>query len=125
MEALREAFGRCLKVLAITIMICALCGSLYYGRPNLFGYRVFFTLSSSMEPAIGAYRFVIGRVADLDDIGEGDIAVYVKGEGLYKRLIIHRVIKTDGETVVLKGDNNKESDPPESADRIRYKIIRD
>ena len=123
MDALKGAFRRGLKALTITIMSCALCGSLYYGRPNLFGYRVFYTLSGSMEPAIEPYQFVIGRVADPDDIREGDIAVYVKGEGLYRRLIIHRIIKKDGDTVVLKGDNNKESDPPESADRIRYKIV--
>ena len=57
------------------------------------------------------------------DIEIGDIVAYEKGEGMIKRIIIHRVIdRTEEGLYLLKGDNNSRPDDPVQRYRIKYRI---
>lgn len=75
---------------------------------------------TSMEPTLqsGDLVIVIKRVS-LRDIEVGDIVVYRRGG----TLIIHRVIRIEGDTLITKGDNNWLPDPPVKFQSVIGKVL--
>ena len=112
------------KIILVGILLCYIFSGLIYGKPSFFGYRVFFIMSESMEPTIQTHQIVLAEVMDGEDAKVGDVVAYSRGDGIFKRTVIHRIveIRDDGD-VILKGDNNKEPDPPVKADRVEYGIV--
>ena len=74
--------------------------------PMPFGYGVSVVLSGSMEDELSVNDLVLIR--ETQDVEVGDVVVYQDG----RDLIIHRIIKMDGETVITQGDANNVADAP-------------
>lgn len=80
-------------------------------RMNIFGYRLSFVLSRSMEPAIRTHALCLTDMIHREP-SVGDIVVcrhqYEDGPAI---LIVHRVtaVQKDG-SILTKGDNNPEPD---------------
>jgi signal peptidase len=94
-------------------------------KPSVFGYRVLYVVSGSMEPTIKTNQFVLAHTIDAKDVEVGDIVAYNR-DGRY---IVHRIIdeEDDEDGTVLfqfQGDNN--NIPDESwvtESQITYEII--
>lgn len=124
---LDKIFKRIIDVLLI-IIIAITC--VYFGsgiinkdmtKASVFGYKLIYVASGSMEPTIMTGEIIICRIIDADDVEIGDICTYV----LNGKTIVHRVvdITTEG-NFIFKGDNNREPDIyPVKAKQIRAKVI--
>ena len=69
-------------------------------------YDLYIVRSGSMEPAINVGDMVFAGPVGTGDIKPGVIISYEAG----KNLITHRVLSIDGNTLITKGDANKEPD---------------
>jgi signal peptidase len=69
-------------------------------------YDLYIVRSGSMEPAINVGDMVLAGPVGIDGIKPGVIISYELG----KNLITHRVLSIDGNTLITKGDANKEPD---------------
>lgn len=85
--------------------------------PMPFGYGAAVVLSGSMEPMLSVDDLIIIKKVDRPAIN--DIVVF-QDENI---LVVHRVIETDGETVITKGDANNIADEPISISDIKGKVI--
>ena len=56
-----------------------------------------------------------------DDLRVGDIVIYQRDSSGYT--IVHRVIETDGNKVVTKGDNNPAADQPITKENLQGKVV--
>ena len=70
-------------------------------------YDLYIVRSGSMEPAINVGDMVLAGPVGTGGIKPGVIISYEAG----KNLITHRVLSIDGNTLITKGDANKEPDP--------------
>ena len=70
-------------------------------------YDLYIVRSGSMEPAINVGDMVLAGPVGTGGIKPGVIISYELG----KNLITHRVLSIDGNTLITKGDANKEQDP--------------
>lgn len=85
--------------------------------PMPFGFGMSVVLSGSMEPELSVNDLVI--IAESDSYEKGDTVVY-QSQG---DLIIHKIIETDGATVVTKGTANNIADDPIPVEAIKGKLI--
>ena len=98
------------------------------GKASIFGYRVMWVRTPSMEPAIMTGDFVLVKTATERDVDVGDIVVYRKtdsrGRPSHYR-IIHRITElTEDGNFILKGDNNPSPDKLEvTPDQVEYKAV--
>ncbi len=109
-------------IIAGFVLVCVI-SSLRFKCLNLMGYRLFYILSDSMEPAIMTGDIVVAKVTDGSDIKEGDVAAY-RLDGRVPIFIIHRVLSESEEGFIFKGDNNDAPDEmvvPKR--RVMYKVI--
>lgn len=105
-------------------ILLALCGSALFSccvtfvqsgcdmaRMNIFGYRLSFVLSQSMEPSIRIHALCLTDMIHKEP-SIGDIVVYRhQYENGPAILIIHRVIAVEKDgSILTKGDNNPEPD---------------
>ncbi len=86
--------------------------------PMPFGYGAAVVLSGSMEPALSVNDLLIVREAE--DYTVGDIVVYQD----VHRLIVHRIVEDNGETVITRGDANHTEDSPIYRSSIKGVVIR-
>lgn len=95
---------------------------IFTGKPSMFGYRVFYVPTTSMEPTIMSHSFIVAKTVDADDVQPGDIVTYYRMDD--KKVICHRIIaKTEG-GFIFKGDNNQKEDPlPVENEAIGYRVI--
>ncbi len=85
--------------------------------PMPFGYGAAVVLSGSMEPVIMTNDLILVKAQESYE--EGDIVVYQSGSVL----VVHRIVETDGETVVTKGDANNAPDQPIRAETIKGEVV--
>lgn len=85
--------------------------------PMPFGYGASVVLSGSMEPTLAVNDLVV--VEAEEDYDVGDVVVFQNG----KDLIIHRVVKKDGEEFTTRGDANNADDDPINLSEIKGKMI--
>ncbi|MCH5321311.1 MAG: signal peptidase I [Eubacterium sp.] len=118
-----KSIGRVILLLVISLIIGirlysfnaqTLAGN---AMPMPFGYGVSVVLSGSMEPTLSVNDLVI--VNEQSDYEVDDIVVYQDGN----MLVIHRIISTDEDEVITKGDANNVADEPISASDIKGKAI--
>ena len=85
--------------------------------PMPFGYGASVVLSGSMEPTLAVNDLVFVKAEEDYDVG--DVVVYQNG----KSLIIHRIVKKDGEEFVTRGDANNADDDPINVSEIKGVMI--
>lgn len=85
--------------------------------PMPFGYGASVVLSGSMEPTLSVNDFIIVKAEEDYDVG--DVVVFQNG----KDLIIHRVVKKDGEEFTTCGDANNADDDPINLSEIKGKMM--
>lgn len=73
---------------------------------SLFGFTTHIVISESMEPTIKKNDIIIVKRSDQYNIG--DIITYIREDGLS---ITHRIISSNPDGYILKGDANSEQDP--------------
>lgn len=102
------------------IMFISYCGNeFHWGKASIFGYRVYYVPTESMEPTISKNSFILSKRILPEEVQVGDIIVYERNYCY----IVHRVKKIDNETFLLQGDNNKNADPMVQAEQIIGKVI--
>lgn len=84
---------------------------------HLFGYTLLEVVTGSMSGTIEIGDGVIVKLTS--DIKEDDVIVY-KNED---KLITHRLIKLDENTLITKGDANNVQDAPITKDMVMGKVI--
>ncbi|MBQ8606179.1 MAG: signal peptidase I [Clostridia bacterium] len=85
--------------------------------PMPFGYGVAVVLSGSMEPELSVDDIVI--IKKTDDVQKNDVVVYQSGSSL----IIHRVIKIDGDIIQTQGDANNAPDEEINISAVKGKHV--
>ncbi len=85
--------------------------------PMSFGIGKAIVVTGSMEPAIPGNSYIF--VKSQKDYFEGDIVAYESGN----EVIVHRIVKTDGDEIITKGDANNVEDEPITKDKIKGKIL--
>lgn len=93
-----------------------------FGAPRIgpyapLGFSV--SIGSSMFPELQSGDGVLLVSSRLVSLKPGDIAVYKSG-GVF---IVHRIMRIEKNTVIFKGDDNVEPDPPVSKSNVYYKVI--
>ena len=122
---MKKMIERLVDVILIFVIVCLvyyLLTGITTGKPNVFGYRIFYIPTESMMPVIHPGDFVIGVPVDYENVQVGDIVTYKsKSNGI---TICHRVIERTGEGLVFQGDNNNVADEEIVGEReIGYRII--
>lgn len=111
------------------------------GTSTLFGYKLLYVPTQSMEPTIAANQIIIAKyISDPAEIKEGDIVAYIKNPDKHSSttllfyllhgkgnnyLVVHRVLSiTSRDTYLFKGDNNEFPDMKEVLpEQLQYKVI--
>lgn len=106
-------------------------------KPSIFGYRLYFVLTDSMEPTLEVNDVLLSEIMSAeeveDKVKEGDIITFVAEYGMQSGMTItHRVVKGVyfDETyqrymLQTKGDNEKASiDPPVPVENVRAKMVK-
>lgn len=85
--------------------------------PMPFGYGAAVVLSGSMEPEFSKGDLII--IEKTDTFAVDDIVVFQDGNSL----VVHRIIKIDGEIVTTKGDANNIADESISRSAVKGKVL--
>ena len=85
--------------------------------PMPFGVGMAVVLSGSMEPELSVNDVII--VQQQDGYEVGDVVVYQSSGAL----VVHRIVRIDGETVVTKGDANNAEDSEMSISLIKGEVV--
>ena len=85
--------------------------------PMPFGYGIANVLSGSMEPTFSKGTLLL--VKEEKQVEPGQIVVYQSGQ----ELIVHRVIRIEGNLVTTKGDANEAADPVFDASQIKGVVV--
>ena len=85
--------------------------------PMPFGIGFANVVSGSMEPALKKGTLLLVRKKA--DTEPGDIVVYRSGESM----IVHRIISTEGDQIITKGDANETEDPPVERSQIKGVVM--
>ena len=120
----RQTLSSITVFLLIVIVACFCINGIVGGVPSVFGYRVFFIMSESMEPTIRTHQFVVGKGMGDAEPEVGDVVAYEKGAGPVKKMVIHRIVGvTDDGRFILRGDYNETADAPVERGKIKYVIV--
>ena len=104
-------------------VLLALCGAAFLSctvtffmngfdisRMHVFGYRMSFVLSESMEPEIMTHALCLTDMVHKDAV-VGDVVVYKHAyENGPTILVVHRIIEITDDGIITKGDNNEKPD---------------
>ena len=85
--------------------------------PMPFGIGTSVVISGSMEPELSVNDLII--VKETDDFEVGQVVVFQDGYDL----VVHRIIKIEGDTVTTKGDANTGEDEPISKKDIKGEVV--
>lgn len=121
-----KVLGKFVDVALILVRVCLvwyLITGITTGKPNVFGYRIFYIPTESMIPVINPGDFVVGVPVDYEDVRVGEIVTYrSQSKGI---TICHRVVERMEEGLVLQGDNNAEVDAEMAGEEdVGYRIVK-
>lgn len=85
--------------------------------PMPMGVGMAVVLSGSMEPELQVGELIFVR--QQDDYRSGEVVVYQNGSSL----VVHRVVQTDGVTVITRGDANNAPDAPIDVSQIKGAVV--
>lgn len=108
----------------ITIIICSLIIPLLiynvtliiqiflkpYNTPSFLGIKTYVIISGSMEPNLNIGDIVITKNVLKDNLKEGDIISFRKGQAVITHRIIEVIYTNEGIEYKTKGDNNNTED---------------
>lgn len=112
MSKVRKIFWNGICIVVLVILLSMLVTKFFFGWSSVFGYRLFWIMSESMEPEISSDSLVIGKtVSDDDELSVGRIYAYQRDRAFGKEMVIHRLIGiTEDGRYIFKGDFNKNVD---------------
>ena len=112
-----------LVINGFTCLLLAVLVLIIYGKltvtfsdksyPNYFGYTFFEVASGSMKPTLDINDVIIIKIGN-DNIKADDIIAFEYDNSI----ITHRVVYIDGDSIVVKGDNNNTVDKPINKDQV-------
>lgn len=85
--------------------------------PMPFKIGISVVLTGSMEPTISVNDLII--VKETNDYQVGDIVVFQD----HSSLVVHKIIRIDGEEIVTKGDANDTEDSPINIKQIKGEVV--
>ena len=85
--------------------------------PMSFGIGNAIVVTGSMEPALPVNSYII--VKSEKEYRVDDIVAFESG----KDVVVHRIVKINGDEIITKGDANNIEDPPITLDKIKGKVI--
>ena len=85
--------------------------------PMPFKIGISVVLTGSMEPTISVNDLII--VKETNDYEVGDIVVFQD----HSSLVVHKIIRIDGEEIVTKGDANDTEDSPINIKQIKGEVV--
>ncbi len=113
----------------LTYILLAILVLIIYGKvsvtfsnklyPNYFGYTFFEVASGSMKPTLDINDVIAVKFGN-KNIEKDDIIAFTDGESV----ITHRVVYIDGDSVIVKGDNNNTVDKPIKIDQIIGPVVK-
>jgi signal peptidase len=95
----------------IVLNLCSLC------NVSLFGYRIFKIATGSMEPYLKVGDIVL--IKEDTKYGVSDVITY-KENDVY---ITHRILYSEGDKIVTKGDANNVNDEPIKKSDVVGKVV--
>ena len=115
---MKKVLKRILYILVIVILgiiiILNLCS---LSNMSLFGYRIFKIATGSMEPYLKVGDVVL--IKDYDEYKVSDVITYKKDNAY----ITHRILYSEGNEIVTRGDANNTNDEPIKKDSVVGKVI--
>ena len=93
--------------------------------PTIFGYRLFFVVTDSMEPVYTKGTVLIAVPVNEDTLIVNEIYAYRAGQkdtGL-NPIVVHRLVDITEDGYIFKGDNNNVQDKPVYRKQVIYCII--
>ena len=122
-EKLKRIASNAIVILSLIVLFSLAFTKLTTGHANVFGYRIFYIMSESMEPTIMTNQFTIAKAISPEAVEIGDIIAYDRGD----IVVIHRVVEVDvtatGRVFYFQGDNNDFVDDPVYEEQIMYEIV--
>lgn len=109
--------GLCGTILGINVYLANANGIAGNRLPMPFEHGAAVVLSGSMEPKIYEGDLIIVR--KMSDYRERNIVVYQAGNSL----VVHRIVKKDGNMITTKGDANNTDDAPINISAIKGKVV--
>ncbi|MCL2630274.1 MAG: signal peptidase I [Firmicutes bacterium] len=95
---------------AVSLIVEAIRGN----QPSVFGYKLHYILTDSMEPDIKAGDMIlsktINKVSEVEKLKEGDIVTFLGHHGIQNgKLITHQIILTDAQEgkVIFENEEGK------------------
>ena len=123
-----------LIVIAVLLMLAAVFVQRITGRePSLFGYRMNYIRTGSMDPTIKEGDVILCRNVDAGSVAKGDIITYTNDGRLTSlpagETVCHRVVEEpyteDGEIhLTTRGDANGASDPEIVGSQVIGRFVR-
>ena len=130
MKTVFGAFFRAVTWVLMIILLFFVLSGLYQrtiGKdPNagLFGIGYATVVSGSMKPMLNEGDFLVYQRQPADRYEVNDVVIYVRdGGSANEKLISHRVVSIDGNTVIVKGDANEIADDPIVKDQIVGRMV--
>ena len=118
-KALKFTIGIILLLFFLLIMYICIMDKLNHEEYlKIFNYSYFKIISGSMENEIKVNDLVIVKLTS--DVKKNDIITYKRED---KKIITHRIIKIEGDTIITKGDANFKEDKPIYRNQIIGKVI--
>ena len=93
--------------------------------PTIFGYRLFFVVTDSMEPIYTKGTVLLAVPINEDTLKVNEIYAYRVGKkdtGL-NPIVVHRLVDISEDNYIFKGDNNAAPDKAVCKEQILYRII--
>lgn len=115
-EICSKAKNILLNIIIVILLLFTICS-------YVFGLKLMFVMSPSMEPIIMTHQLVLGqKVTENTELDVGDICTYQPDDR--NITITHRIIGKTQNTYVFKGDNNSHQDANTvRRDQILYKLF--
>lgn len=104
-------------ILAILIFCYAQLKIFHKDYINFCGYTIFQVITGSMSDTINPQDIVIVKLTD--DVKTNDIITFRVGDDF----VTHRMLGTEGDKIITRGDANNSQDAPISKEQIVGKVV--
>ena len=127
LEKIKFILEKLIKLLTFAVVSFVIGLNIYYlnasvimgnPMPIPFGYGFAVILSGSMEPELSIDDIIM--VKEKDHYEVGDIVVFQKDY----TLVVHRIIKKEGNEIITKGDANNIEDSPITEEKIKGIVVK-
>ena len=129
MKVLKKIPGILLNIIMIIVFIIMLMAGYCFVQVNVFnkeyvnvfGYSAFQIKTGSMEDKLKVGDIIIVDIMDSKEVlKEEEIISYIEE----KKIITHRIIKINENSIITKGDANNTADDPIEREQVIGKVIK-